>query len=106
MVCRDADGGERGLQSFAESLDEAAGFLGRHHDGQQTSIADTEHHLDPANADQIGVPVAEDSVRLRRFRIDLGVENDYCSSTRQVTANPKRSRLALCAETFRGAPVA
>jgi hypothetical protein len=74
IVCWDADGTERQLQSFAEPLDKGAAFLCRNHYRQQTSIADTEYHLEPANADQIGVPVAEDSVRLRRLRIELGVE--------------------------------
>ena len=74
IVCWDADGGERRLQGFAEPPDEGTALLRRHHYGQQTSIADTEHHLNPANADQTGVPVAEDSVRPRRLRIELRVE--------------------------------
>jgi hypothetical protein len=68
-----ADGGGRRLQRFAGPLDEGAAFLRRHHAGRQTSIADTVHHPDPANADRIGRPVAENGVRPRRLRIDTGV---------------------------------
>lgn len=74
IVRWDADGAERLLQSLAEPLDKGAAFLRRYHDGQQTSIADSEHQLDPAYSDQMGVPVAEDGVRLRRLRIEPGVE--------------------------------
>lgn len=74
IVRWDADGGKHRPQGFAEPLDEGSTIPCRHHYGQQASLADGEHNLNSANADQIGVPVAEDCVRRRRFWIRLGVE--------------------------------
>jgi len=62
-----AYGGEHRPQGLAEPLDEGSTIPRRHHYGQQASLADGEHNLTSANADQIGVPVAEDCIRWRRL---------------------------------------
>ena len=69
-----AYGGEHLLQSLAEPLDEGSTIPCRHHYWQQASLADREHNLDSANADQIGVPVAEDCVWRCRLWIRRGVQ--------------------------------
>ena len=74
IVRWNADGGEHRLQGLAEALDDGSTIPCRHHYGQQASLADSEHNLGSANADQIGVPVAEDCVRRCRFLIRRGVE--------------------------------
>lgn len=74
IVRWDADGGEHRPQGLAEPLDEGSTIPCRHHHGQQASLADGEHNLSSASADQIGVPVAEDCVRRSRLGIRRGVE--------------------------------
>ncbi len=69
FVRLNADFGEDRLQGLAQSLNEGSTIPCWHHYGQQASLADSEHNLDSANADQIGVPVAEDCVR----RCDLWI---------------------------------
>ena len=69
-----AYGGEHRLQGIAEPMDEGSTIPCRHHYWQQASLADCEHNLDSANADQIGVPVAEDCVRRCRLWIRRGVQ--------------------------------
>lgn len=69
-----ADGGEHRLQGLAEPLDEGSTIPCRHHYGQQASLADSEHNLNSTNADQIGVPIAEDCVRRCRLWIRRGVQ--------------------------------
>ena len=74
VVWCNSDGGEQEAQGFAEPLDEKSTISCRHHDGQQASLADSEHDLDPANADQVGIPGAEDCVRRCRLGLRCGVE--------------------------------
>lgn len=69
IVRWNADFGEDRLQRLAESRNEGSTIPCWHHYGQQASLADSEHNLDSANADQIGVPVAEDCVRRCRLWI-------------------------------------
>ena len=74
IVRWNADGGEHRLQGLAERLDEGSTISYWHHYGQQASLADSEHNLDSANANQIGIPVAEDGVRRCRLWVRRGVQ--------------------------------
>ena len=74
VVRWNSDGGEHEAQGFAEPLDERSTISCRHHDGQQASLTDSEHDLDPANADKVGIPIAEDCVRRCRLGLRRGVE--------------------------------
>lgn len=74
VALRNSDGGEDEPQGFAEPLGERSSVSCRHHDWQQGSLTDSEYDLDPANSDQIGIPVAEDRVRRCRLWIRRGVE--------------------------------
>ena len=74
FVCWNPDGAKHELQGFAEPLDERSNIPCWHHDWQQASLTDSEHDLDPADADQVGIPVAEDCVRQCRLWIRRGVE--------------------------------
>lgn len=74
FVLWNAYGREHWLQSLAQPLYEGSTITCRHHYWQQASLADSEHNLDSANANQIGVPVAEDCVRRCRLSSRLGVQ--------------------------------
>ena len=68
------DGGEHRFHGFAEPLDEGTSIPCRHHYGQQASLAYGQHDLDSSDANQVGVPVAEDGVRWCWRRIRRAVE--------------------------------
>lgn len=74
LVLWNANGGEHRLESLAEPLNKVSAIPCGHHYWQQAPLAHGQHNLNPANADEIGVPVAEDGIRLSRLRIRRGAE--------------------------------
>jgi len=71
FLCWDIEGHQHGLQCMSKPLNERPTVFGWNHQWQQRSLTDSENNLRSTDADQVGIPVTQDCVRLAGIRLRL-----------------------------------